>query len=67
MVQRYLLPRPRLVDWLFGIQPEVLAIAPDESVGDETFVKIQYRGQTLGIIHSKFSPDNVEVNADVAD
>lgn len=67
MVQRYLLPRPRLVDWLFGIRPEVLAIAPDESVGDETFVKIQYRGQTLGIIRSKYSTDHWEVNADAAD
>ena len=67
MVQRYLLPRPRLVDWLFGIQPEVKVVAPDGLVGDETFVKIQYRGQTLGIIRSKFVEDHWEVNADVAD
>lgn len=62
MYKQYLLPKPRFVEWLFGIRPTIEVAAKDEP-GNVSTIRITHRRSLLGYIEVHFEADG-QVNVE---
>ena len=57
MIKCYTLTKPTFRDWLFGLAPVIAVRASDCVEGDESVIRLEYKGKEFGRIVSKFEPD----------